>query len=66
MEAGVMKLDDDELVYWNFNGQHISCRVRELRNALRAAYPDWPDDQIEREIATRLVPKGRIDPINNN
>ena len=58
MEAGVMKLDDDELVYWNFNGQHISCRVPELRNALRAAYPDWPDDQIEREIATRLVPKG--------
>jgi hypothetical protein len=45
------------LASWNFNGRHISCRVPELRNALRAAYPDWPDDQIEREIATRLVPK---------
>jgi hypothetical protein len=48
------KLNDDDLVTWTFNGQHTACTVQVAREMLRAAYPDWSDEQIEQELFARI------------
>jgi hypothetical protein len=54
-----MKRNDDDVVTWTFNGQHISCAVREACDLLRASHPSWSEDQIEQELFTLIVVEGR-------
>jgi hypothetical protein len=41
-----MKLVDDDLVTWIFNGRRIACTVEKAREMLRANHLDWSDKQI--------------------
>jgi hypothetical protein len=36
-----MKLNDDDIVTWVFQGQRNTTTVAAARKMLRAAYPDW-------------------------
>jgi hypothetical protein len=50
-----MKLADDDLMTWIFNGQRIACRVEKAREMLRADHLDWSDEQIEQELFARVA-----------
>ena len=50
-----MKLADDDLVTWIFNGQRIACTVEKAREMPRADHPDWSDEQIEQELFARVA-----------
>jgi hypothetical protein len=50
-----MKLVDDDLVTWIFNGWRIACTVERTREMLRADHPDWSDEQIEQELFARVA-----------
>lgn len=55
----MMKLNDDDVVAWSVKkGQHSACTVSIYRAMLRASFPDWSDDEIEREIFDKLVHHG--------
>jgi len=50
-----MKLADDDLMTWIFNGQRIACTVEKAREMLRADDLDWSDEQIEQELFARVA-----------
>jgi hypothetical protein len=55
-----MEINDDDLVSWTVNDQHMTCTVGEARDMLRVTHPDWSDDQIEQWLFARIVIEGRM------
>jgi hypothetical protein len=53
--------NDDDPVAWTFKGQHTMTTAGTLPEMLRAKRAEWgmSDEEIEQEVISKLVPKGR-------
>ena len=54
----IKKADDNSTVMWSAPEGRIAAAAGVLRTMLRAAHPEWSDDEIERWIWEHLAVQG--------